>query len=106
MRAGQKGFKQGRCTLLITIGQRFFQISSSSGDRKCTHLSKVVKSCLSIPNGNANVERSLSDNKKTLASEHTNLKKETLMGLRRAKVFQAFARVCGAAHIVNMQIKG
>ena len=44
--------------------------------------------------------------KKTLASEHTNLKKETLMGLRRAKVFQAFARACGAAHIVNMQIKG
>ena len=56
---------------------KIFQITSSSGDRKYSHLSKVVKSCLFIPNENANVERNLSDNKNVLTSEHTNIKEES-----------------------------
>ena len=46
---------------------KIFQLPSSSRDRKYTHLSKIIQSCLSIPNGNANVQRNLSDNKNTLA---------------------------------------
>ena len=75
---------------------KIFQIPSSSGDR--TYLSKVVKSCLSFPKGNANVERTLSDNANTLALEDTNLKEETLMALRPAKAF--------GRDIAGAQIKG
>ena len=81
---------------------KILQITSSSGDRKYTHLSKVVKSYLFIPNENANVERSLSDNKNVLTSERTNIKEETLMVLRRAKTFTIN---CGGAQKVNTQIK-
>ena len=66
-------------------------------------LSKVVKSFLSIPNGNASVERSLSDNKNTLTHERTKLKEETLVALRRSK---EFARRRGGAHNVDTSRKG
>ena len=51
---------------------------SYNGERKYILLSKVVKSFLLIPNGNASAERSLSDNKNTLTRERTNLKKRPL----------------------------
>ena len=80
-----------------------FKVLSSSGDKKYLFLSKVVKSFLSIPNGNAGVERSLSDNKNTLTTERVKLKEETLTALRRAK---EFARDIGGAHNVDTRQKG
>ena len=63
----------------------------------------VVKSFLAMPNGNANVERSLSDNKNTLTSERTSMTKGTLEGLRRAK---EYARSCGGAYNMNTLSRG
>ena len=48
---------------------------------------KVVKSCLTIQNGNANVERSLCGNKNMFTNGRANLIDETLMGLRRMKEY-------------------
>ena len=82
---------------------KIFEILSSGGEKKYNMLSKVVKSFLSIPNGNASVERSLSDNKNTLTHERTKLKEETLVALRRSK---EFARRRGGAHNVDTSRKG
>ena len=54
-----------------------FKICTETGDLKYSLLSKVVKSFLAMLNGNANVEQSLLDNKKTLTSGRTNMTKET-----------------------------
>ena len=64
-------------------------------------LKKVVCSSLTIQNGNADCERSLSDNKNTLSAERTNLGYETLMGLRRMK---EHARSLGGAHMVKKHV--
>ena len=60
---------------------QIFKIRDGSSDVKYRHLAKVVKSILSLPNGNASVERSLSDSKNMLTSERTRLAKETMKGL-------------------------
>lgn len=60
-------------------------IKTESGNMKYDSLSKVVKSMLSLQNGNSDVERSLSDNRNTLSAERTNLSDETLIGIRRLK---------------------
>ena len=78
-------------------------VSLSDGSRKYNVLSKVVKSCLSIPNGDAGAERSLPDNKNMLVSERTNLKPETIVGMRRAK---EYARTFGGALNVNTYDRG
>lgn len=78
-----------------TYWAKVFEIRTETGDLKYSLLGKVVKSFLGMPNGNANVEPSLSDNKNTLTSEGTNMTKETLEGLKRAK---EYARSCGGAH--------
>ena len=54
-------------------------------EKKYDLLSKLIMSCLSIQNGNAGVECSLSDNKNTQTPERTKLGHDTLMGLRRMK---------------------
>ena len=59
----------------------------------------LVKSILCLQNGNAAVERSLSDNKNTLNSERFNLLPETLVGLRRLK---DHVRKAGGAHCVSI----
>ena len=82
---------------------QIFKIRDGSGIVKYRHLAKVVKSILSLPNGNAIVERSLSDNTNMLTSERTRLAKETMEGLRRAK---EFARGCGGSHNINALNKG
>ena len=46
-----------------------FEIRTETGDLKYSLLIKVVKSFLGMPNGNTNVERSLSDDKNKLNSE-------------------------------------
>ena len=43
---------------------KIFEIEFDSGEKKYDLLSKLIMSCLSIQNGNADVECSLSDNKK------------------------------------------
>ena len=79
-----------------------FEVQSERGTQKYDLLSKVVKSFLALHHGNAKVERSLSDNKKTLSSERTKLSVDTLTGLRRAK---EHARSCGGAHNENTLTK-
>ena len=82
---------------------KVFEIPIETGDLKYSSLSKVVISFLAMPNGNANVERSLSGNKNTLTSEQTNMTKETLEGLRRAK---EYARSCSGARNINTLSRG
>ena len=62
-----------------------FDIRNGGGERKYTLLSKVIKSCLSLQNSSASVERSISDNKNTLRPERISLLDESLMGLRQIK---------------------
>ena len=76
-------------------------LAKETGDLKYIELAPVVKTCLSIHNGNASCERSLSDNKNMLTAERTNLSEET-MGLRRAK---EHCREMKWAHNVDAQEK-
>ena len=62
---------------------KIFKFQLATGEPKYENLSKVVKSLLSLHNGNAAVERSLSDNKNTCTKERVNLLPATLIGLRR-----------------------
>jgi len=63
---------------------------SASGNPKCPTLQKLVLSCLCLTHRNADVERSLSVNKKTLTSERTVLSEKALnaLGLTRYAVAQ------------------
>ncbi|XP_047145561.1 uncharacterized protein LOC124818591 [Hydra vulgaris] len=70
---------------------KVFKSSNEYGKTKYGYLSKVVKSCLTSQNGNANAKRSLSDNKNTLTHERVNLNDKTLMALRISK---EYARSC------------
>ena len=63
-----------------------------------TSLAKLIKSCLTIQNGNAAVERSLSDNKNCVTDTRTLLSEDALIGLRRMK---DKARTAGGAEKVN-----
>ena len=72
-----------------------FQSNTEYGKTKYGFLHEVVKSCLTLQNGNASAERSLSDNKNTLTSERVKLNDETLMALRISK---EYARSCQGAH--------
>ena len=55
-----------------------------------------------LQNGNASVERSLSDNKNTVTAERTNLDVQTLKGLRLSK---DYARRQGGAHKIDTHSK-
>ena len=93
----------GQQKRIDTYWAKVFGIWTETGDLKYSLHSKVVKSSLTMHNGNANVERSISDNKNTLTSGQTNLTKETLEGLRRAK---EYARSCGGTHNINTLSRG
>ena len=82
---------------------KVFDIGSAAGERKYIRLLKVVKSCLSLQKSNANMERSVSDNKNTLRLERNNLSDESLMGLRQMK---EHACKCAGAEQVNTLDKG
>ena len=86
-----------------TYWANVFEIRTETGDLKYSLLIKVVKSFLGMPNGNANVERSLSDDKNKLNSEWTNMTKESLEGLKKVK---EYARSCGRAQNINTLSKG
>ena len=64
--------------------QHFFDIIAA-GNGGFRHIQNLIKTCLSIHHGNADVERSLSDNKNGLTKEKTSLSEETLLGLRKCK---------------------
>nr|XP_047145934.1 uncharacterized protein LOC124818871 [Hydra vulgaris] len=77
---------------------KVFECNNEYGKTNYGYLSKVVKSCLTIQNGNASAERSLSDNNNTLTPERLNLNDETLMALRISK---EYARSCRGAYNVD-----
>jgi pescadillo protein len=63
-----------------------FNIKSNiTNQPKFKVLPLLVKTCLSLSHGNADVERSLSDNKNTVTPERSSLALETIIGLRRTK---------------------
>ena len=66
---------------------KVFGIHTATGDKKFSLLSRVVKSALCIYHGNADVERSLSDNTNTVTDERTRLSELTINGLRLARDF-------------------
>ena len=66
-------------------GHSFFSIQNENRNKNQYSI-QVVKSYLRVKNGNAPIERSLSDNKNTLLTpERALLSDETLVGLRRMK---------------------
>jgi hypothetical protein len=56
-----------------------------TGEQKYKVLPKVVKSALTLAHGNADCERSLSANKRTLTPERTAMGEMTLLGIRAIK---------------------
>lgn len=81
---------------------KVLSIRTENGGRRYIHLAKVVKSFLSMANGNADVERSLSLNRNTLTDDRNRLSDGALIALRRAK---EHATRCGGAHNVNTSSK-
>ena len=62
-----------------------FQEKTSQGQFRYSILPKLVKSVLSLAHGNADVERSLSPNKRTVTADRASLSDVTINGLRTAK---------------------
>ena len=66
---------------------KVFGIQTATGEKKFNVLARIAKSALCIHHRNADVERSLSDNKNTVMDERTRLSELTINGLRLAKDF-------------------
>ena len=64
-----------------------FSLKTLCGSPRYPLLFIAVKTYYSLQNGNAAVERSLSDNKNTFAKERTSLVEETLKAPRLSKEF-------------------
>ena len=62
-----------------------FQEKTSQGQFRCSILPKLVKSVLSLVRGNADVERSLSANERTVFADRASLSDVTINGLRTVK---------------------
>ena len=60
-------------------------ISKILKEKESTRYCQVIKSCWSLQNSNANVERSHSVNNNTFRLERSSLSNESLMGLRQRK---------------------
>ena len=71
--------------------QHLFDIKNAAGNGKCRHIHNLKRTCLSIHHGNADVERSLSDNKNVSPKERAPLSEETLTDLRRCKQYSGNA---------------
>ena len=83
-----------------------FKIKRGDGDQKYPTLEKVIKSTLCLPCGNGAVERSLSDNKRTVEAERDNFMEDTIINLRCLK---EHARACSGAEnvvVTKAMIKG
>ena len=61
---------------------KVLKLKSVVGSQRFCVLTKVIRCALSLSHGNADNERSLSVNKKTLSKERTSLSISTLNGLR------------------------
>ena len=88
--------EEGQLVRVDEYWQHVFDIKNAAGNEKFRHLTKLVKTCLSIHHGNADVERSLSDNKNLVTKERTQLANETIIGLRRSK---QYAQNAGGTHL-------
>ena len=86
-----------QCERVDHYWNQVFKIKTTSGHLKYIILPKLVKAILAFQNGNANVERSLSDNKNTVTTERTELMEQTIVALRLMK---EYARKCGGAENV------
>ena len=75
--------------------KHIFDIKNAAGNGKFRHVQNLIKTCLSIHHGNADVERSLSYNKIVLTKERTSLSEKTLIGQWRCK---QYSRNAGGAH--------
>ena len=64
---------------------KVIQVKTGSGNFQFKTLAKVVKSALCLAHGNAEVERSLSENKRTVTSDRSLLSESSLNGLRMIK---------------------
>ena len=76
---------------------KVLQLKTPLGKRKFDVLAKTVKCALSLSHGNADNERSLSVNKKTLTKERSNLSTITLNGLRATE--DSVKSLNGLSHI-------
>ena len=76
---------------------KVLQLKTPLGKRKFDFLAKTVKCALSLSHGNADNERSLSVNKKTLMKERSNLSTITLNGLRATE--DSVKSLNGLSHI-------
>ena len=74
---------------------KVLKLKTLAGIYKYPTLRRLVKSVLTLHHGNADVERSLSDNKNTCTKDRIHLNDDTLIGLRRMK---EYARSAGGAH--------
>ena len=81
--------------------QKLFETTNTDGSARYCILPKLVKALLCIAHGNAEVERSLSENGKVLTSERNNLNDDTLNALR---VTNDAIRVTGNGQAYNMPI--
>ena len=81
----KEGQSSTRLVRVDHFWRKVFHIKLHTGLVKYTVLPKVVKTLLSIHHGNADVERSLSDNKKVVTGERVRLGEPTIRGLRRTK---------------------
>ena len=79
--------------------QHIFDIKNAAGNGKFRHIQNLMKTCVSIHHGNADVERTFSGNKNILTKERTLRNEETLID-------KQYSRNAGGAHeaLVSRQI--
>lgn len=96
---------------------QLFEMKDVRGKPKFPVLSNVVKCALILAHGNADTERSLSENKRIVTKERVNLNDDTINALRHTKdgmkasggephlvkVDRAMLSSCRAAHSVHAQ---
>ena len=89
--------KANGCKRVNKYWSAVFAIKTTSGSLNYTTLQRVLKVFLSFANGNAAVEKSLSDNKNTVTCERSKLMEETIVGQRLLK---EYVHKQGGAHSV------
>jgi len=73
---------EGNVKRIDSYWDHVLSIRSKAGGVKYPQLTTIVQTCLTIAHGNADVERSLSVNKKLLTPKRTSLSGESLNGFR------------------------
>ena len=74
--------KDGKTVQVDHFWSQVPRVRTPHGSQKFSVLTKVLKCALTLSHGNADNERSLSENKKTLTKDRTNLSQVTVNGLR------------------------